>query len=357
MYPVTASLAAPAIGGRVRRAQLLGRRRRRHAEVGQARQHQLHGLRIRRLVHAVERVAPAACQQARDELVRQDHQLLHEHVRVRLGLAPGALHPALAVEGEDHLSALDPQRATGEAPVTQRGGEPLGPLQRLGQLGVGALAAAQDRLGARVGQPLAAADHRAVELRLPVRQPTLQRHLDGEAEAVGVRPQRAELLRELRRQHRRDETWHVDGERPLLRAAVERRAGRHEIRDVGDVHVGAVLGDRERVVEVLGGLRVDGEGELIAQVDAAFGADRRRIVGLEAAELALLHQQPLEDDFDPGGRPEHALDPRPTTAFVHHGEIAWLHLPRPLAIEHDRSTRREIRLADEELAPLGDLDD
>ena len=89
------------------------------------------------------------------------------------------------------------------------------------------------------------------------------------------------------------------------------------------MHVRAVLGDRERVVEVLGGLRVDRERELIAQVDAALGADRRGIVGLEAAELALLHQQALEHDFDPGGRPEHALDPRSPTAFVHHGKVAW----------------------------------
>ena len=228
-------------------------------------------------------------------------------------------------------------------------------MQRLGQLGIGLLAAAQDRLSARVGQPFAAADHRAVELRLPGRQPVLERHLDGEAEAVGVRPQRAQLLRELRREHRRDETRHVDRERPLLGATVERRSGRHEVRDVGDVHIRAVLRDRECVVEVLGGLRVDGEGELVAQVDAAFGADRRRIVGLEAPELAFLYQQPLEHDFDPLGRPEHALDPRPSTPFVHHGEVARLYLSRALAVEHDGSTRGEERLADEELAPLGDL--
>ena len=123
------------------------------------------------------------------------------------------------------------------------------------------------------------------------------------------------------------------------------------------MHVRPVLGDREGVVEVLGGLRVDGEGELVAQVDAAFGADRRRIVGLEAAELALLHQQPFEDDLDPVGRPEHALDARSPTALVRHGEIAWPHLSRALAVEHDGSTGREVRLADEELAPLGDLYD
>jgi hypothetical protein len=42
---------------------------------------------------------------------------------------------------------------------------------------------------------------------------------------------------------------------------------------------------------------------------------------------------------------------------VHHGKVAWPYLPRTFAVEHDGGTRREVRLADEELAPLGDLYD
>jgi hypothetical protein len=42
---------------------------------------------------------------------------------------------------------------------------------------------------------------------------------------------------------------------------------------------------------------------------------------------------------------------------VHDGKIAWLHLSSAFAIEHDGGTRREVRLADEELASLGDFYD
>jgi hypothetical protein len=123
------------------------------------------------------------------------------------------------------------------------------------------------------------------------------------------------------------------------------------------VHERAVLGDRERVVEVLGGLRVDRERELIAQVDAAFRADRRRIVGLEPAQLAFLHEQAREDDLDPVGRPQNALDPRPPTAFAHERKVARLRFAASLAIEQQRRPGDEVRVADEILASLGKLDD
>ena len=106
-------------------------------------------------MHAVERLAPAAGEQLGDELVRADHQLLDQHVRVRLGLAPRALDPALAVEGEDDLGALDAQRAASETLVAQLLRQPLGASQRLGQLRLGPLAAGEDRLGLAIGQPRA----------------------------------------------------------------------------------------------------------------------------------------------------------------------------------------------------------
>ena len=119
-----------------------------------------------RLVDAVERLAPAAGEQLGDELVREDHQLLDQHVRVRLRLAPRALDPALAVEGEDDLRALDPQRAAREAPVAQLCASRSARRSASVSSGVGPLAAGEDRLGLAVGQPRVAADHRAVEGRL-----------------------------------------------------------------------------------------------------------------------------------------------------------------------------------------------
>src|SRR5262245_6757563 len=232
---------------RLARADHLGNRWRRDAEVGEARKKQRDRLRLGSLVHPVERLAATSCEQARDALVRENHQLLDEHVRVRLRLAPRALHSAAAVESEDDLGALDAKRTAGEAPFTQTLRKGLGAPQRRRQLLVDTLPPGEDRLRAAIGQPLTAADHGAVETRLALGQ----RDLDGHAEPLDVRPQRAQLLGQLWGQHRRNEPWDVDGEGTLGRTAVERRAGLDEPRDVCDVHEGAVLLERERVVEVL----------------------------------------------------------------------------------------------------------
>jgi hypothetical protein len=57
---------------------------------------------------AVERLAPAAGEQRRDALVRADHQLLDQHVGMRLALAPRAGDAAVPVEIEGDLRRLDP---------------------------------------------------------------------------------------------------------------------------------------------------------------------------------------------------------------------------------------------------------
>ena len=83
-------------------------------------------------MHAVERLAAPRREQLADDLVRADHQLLDEHVRVRLGLEPGVGHPAVAVEakrllGRLHLqgAAREPRRPPlGREPVVQLRGTP-----------------------------------------------------------------------------------------------------------------------------------------------------------------------------------------------------------------------------------------
>ena len=139
---------------------------------------------------SIERLAPTAGEQAGDAFVRENHQLLDKHVRVRLRLTPRALDSAAAVESEDDFRALHPKRTASEAPVAQALRESLGTSQRRRQLLVHPLPSGKDRLRAPVGQPLAAADHGAVEARLALGQ----RDLDGHAEAVDIRPERAQLL-------------------------------------------------------------------------------------------------------------------------------------------------------------------
>ena len=238
--------------GRVARAQPVGvgRRRRRHAEVGQLGDEQEHRLRVGALVHAVEGLAPPAGEELGDLLVGEDHQLLDEHVRLRLPLEARVRDAAAAVEGEDELRRLDPQRAACEPPPAQLGGQPVGEAELLGQLGRRLLPPGEDGLGPAVREALAAADDRAVEGRLAGLQGGAEGHLRGHGEPVLVRAQAADVLRQRGRKHRRHAAGHVGRERAALRAAVERRAGRDEVRDVRDVHpraqAVALADDRDR---------------------------------------------------------------------------------------------------------------
>ena len=162
---------------------------------------------------------------------------------------------ATVVEAELELRCLDRERAAREPPLAKSRGEHGVELELLEDRGIGLAV-----LRLPVREPCVRVDHRAVEERLVV----AGRHLDGDAQAILVGPQRAGLVGELERQHRRDEPWHVGRERTLGGAVVEGRAGRDEVRDVGDVHPGPdparLAAEGERVVEVLRRFGVDREG-------------------------------------------------------------------------------------------------
>src|SRR5213079_2759994 len=129
---------------------------------------QLDRLRVRPLVDAEERLASASGKQPGDRLVGADHQLLDEHVRVRLLGVPGTRNPAVIGELELDFRRLDAQRAPREPALAQLRRDPLGALEALYELRLLALASGEDRLRPAVAEPRAAADHRAVEARLAI---------------------------------------------------------------------------------------------------------------------------------------------------------------------------------------------
>ena len=93
-------------------------------------------------------------------LVGADHQLLDEHVRVRLALAPGARDAAVG-ERELDLGRADLERAAREARRSQRRRDLGREVELLEDL---RCRLAPLRLA--VGEPRARVDHRAVEERL-----------------------------------------------------------------------------------------------------------------------------------------------------------------------------------------------
>ena len=211
-------------------------------------------------------------------------------------------------------------------------------------------------LGLSVGEPRVRPDDRAVEERR-----SAGRHLDGHAEAILVRAQRAEIVGQVVGQHRRDRSRHVRRERALHGALVERCPGADEVRDVGDVHPGAdpfgLLPERERVVEVLRGVRVDGVGEQVAQVDAALERGLRGVVRLEP-----LPRRPSRR-AGPRGRSRSGSPARaPARRARGRGRCEPPRgrrcetSPIPFDSTDRRHAGREVRLADDEAAAAADLD-
>src|SRR5207248_7226066 len=131
--------------------------------------------------------------------------------------------------------------------------------------------------------------------------------------------------------------------------------------DVGDVHPGAqpigLLARGERVVKVLRSLGVDRERRQLAQVDAILEARRGGIVRLEAHPRAAVDEQAFEHGLDVLRLAEHALELRAAATGAHDREIAGPRIFEALAVEEQRRACSEVRLAGDELAAPGDLDD
>ena len=77
---------------------------------------------------------------------------------------------------------------------------------------------------------------------------------------------------------------------------------------------------------------------------------------LEALPDAGLHEQRLQHIVDPLRRAEETLHARPSTPARDQGEIARPGLAPALAVDHDRHARPEVRLANQQLAAPGELD-
>jgi hypothetical protein len=70
-----------------------------------------------------------------------------------------------------------------------------------------------------------------------------------------------------------------------------------------------------------------------------------------------VHEQALEHDLDVLRLAELALDARATAARADDDEVTGPDVTAALPVNRDRNVRDEVRLADEQLAALVDLDD
>ena len=197
---------------------VLGRRRRRHVEVGELREQELDRLRVGLLVDAVERARGCGRRGTRRRARSRGSSA------PRRACARAARPRATPRRRDRRRSGTRPRASRSEAHRARSGGAAAREATSSASSSCSRISGdASRRCGLAVGQARVRADHRAVERRLAAR-----RDLDGDGQPVLVRPQRAGVVGELGRQHRRDEARHVGRERPLGGALVERasRPGR-----------------------------------------------------------------------------------------------------------------------------------
>ncbi len=235
------------------------------------------------------------------------------------------------------------------------------------------LGAGEDAVDARVVQPLVRADHRPGERHPPHGPVVSDVHPHRHREPVGVRAQRAGVVGQGLGEHRLDAPGDVDARAAPCRLAVDGAARRDERADVGDVHPDAdrpvvAMLRADRVVEVLGGDRVDGERRQVAQIAAPRLRPARHVVArplclevdraVEAAAQAAVEHERLEDVARVVRSPELADDPRVAAALAlraHDDEVP--DAGTRVAVHDQLLPALEERLGDEEAPALGEHSD
>ena len=134
------------------------------------------------------------------------------------------------------------------------------------------LVAGEDLIDLVVRHARLGADDGFGEARTKAAAARVHLHECGEGETVDVRVERADAVGQRERQHGHDVTGEVDRGAAAERLCIERGVRRDIVADVRDVDAEQIMAvielfERDRVVEVLRVVAVDGKDELVAQVE------------------------------------------------------------------------------------------
>ena len=321
-------------------------------------------------MHTVEQRHAARLCKPRHGLVRREHEVL-DH---QLSLAPrsfGDLHRfARIIQDEFRLVRVKVDRALRLPPLADaprqlahgqqrllEPGHPL-PLRRV---------AVKEPVHVVIHQPRVGARDRAQQARVHHAARIIHIHQRAHGELVLVRTQRAHAVGELLRQHRQHAPREVHARAAQIGLAVERRALRHIVSHVRDVHAQApeaVLQafQAHRVVKVLRVAAVDGEGQQAAQVGSLrIVCQVGRLAGVRLAQriLAKRRAQVLADDqrIERGPRlaeaAQNAVNAHQQAAFVlpaHHLRVHNVAIMRLLPARAHRDALRQPALQREDIA-------
>ncbi len=327
--------------GRPARAKALGKGRRGYVERGELRNQALDPRWIGALVDAVEGRDLSPLAELGDLLVGEDHQVLDQAVRLRLGDRFRSHDGAVGVEVELGLERLDLQGADATA-IGQRRGRPPRERKRLGDSRGSGLSPVEDPIELVVVEALVRADAGPLEAGRPRNAVGTHDDLRGHRQALHPRREAARIVGKRSRQHRLDRARDVRARRTAKGLGLEPRAGSHVGRHVRDVdeETGVVPVDLggDRVVEIPSGCWVDGErgerGEVAprcANVGPARGASGR-LVGDDPPEAAVRPAVPKQGGDDLAwhvGAAQRSQCARPAGPEVDQREVALANVRGP----------------------------
>ena len=227
-----------------------------------------------RIVDAVQRRMLAGGEEVGRAHVGGEHALLDQAVGVVAHLGHDLRDLAVVVEDHAGFGGLEVDRAALGTRLEQHAEELVEVLevrQQRGEFGAHRRVLLVQRRGdLGVGQARVRPDHRGVEAVVLDLAGGRDRHVGHHGKALDLRVERAQAVGELLGQHRDDAAREVHRVAAVEGVLVERAGGVDIVRDVGDgddqaVALALALAIH-RVVEVLGGLAVDGDQRQLGEV-------------------------------------------------------------------------------------------
>ena len=258
------------------------------------------GIGGRRFVDAVQAGKAAPLQVAGHRLVGQDHGLLHQARGIGLATQRDVGRPSLRIEDHLGLGRGEVDAAGPGAGRLPGAGEPRAfhePPGNIAPRGDGGLVVDEDVVGLAVGKARVRADEGRVQREAHELSLIVQEQVGRHGTPLGAGRERAQLVGKSRGQHGDDAVGQIHARGAPTRVQIDRGAPGHVVAHVGDVHAEPPqplflqIIQGQRIVEIFGVGRIDGEGEAVAQVAVAGGQGPLRIQG----RRGRISQSPLRE--------------------------------------------------------------
>lgn len=231
---------------------------------------------------------------AGDGLVGKEHVLLDELVGFVVFDLLDPFHATLVIEADLHFREIQGEGSFAKATLAQALGQAVGVVEHVFD-GIGGRAA-EDAKHLAVGEPALRMDHGGMEGGLEDLAVVGDQEFDGFGQTVHPGSKRTEFVAEGLGEHGDDAIDEVGRIATAAGFGIEGGTGLHIVRHVGDVDpeppaAGPGGFERDRVVEVLGVVRIDRDHRVAPAVDPAGG-----VAGMDGVPVGsgLLEDAPGE---------------------------------------------------------------